>query len=42
MKKNGWMSPFLFLATTYATLNRRVEGVCLHCIEPSGVIAHIL
>lgn len=36
------MSPFLFLATTYATLNRRVEGVCLHCIEPSGVIAHIL
>lgn len=34
-KKNGWMSPFLFLATTYATLNRRVEGVCLHCIELS-------
>lgn len=34
-KKNGWMSPFPFLATTYATLNRRVEGVCLHCIELS-------
>lgn len=34
------MSPFLFLATTYATLNRRVEGVLLNC--PSGVIAHIL